>query len=114
MEWFNGRPSMVHPDYIVAEADFADLPLIEPVYPLTAGLSRRVLGRAIAAALADLPELPEWLDPALVDARDLAGVRRRAQPTPTTRRPRPTSNRRRRTSPASPTTNCWRASSRWP
>jgi ATP-dependent DNA helicase RecG len=66
MEWFNGRPSMVHPDYIVAEADFAELPLIEPVYPLTAGLSRRVLGRAIAAALADLPALPEWLDPALV------------------------------------------------
>ena len=38
MEWFNGRPSMVHPDHIVAEADFADLPLIEPVYPMTAGL----------------------------------------------------------------------------
>ncbi len=66
MQWFNGRPSMVHPDYIVAEADFADLPLIEPVYPLTAGLTRRVLGRAIAAALADLPALPEWLDPALM------------------------------------------------
>ncbi len=66
MQWFNGRPTMVHPDYIVAEGDFADLPLIEPVYPLTAGLSRRVLGRAIAAALADLPPLPEWLDSALV------------------------------------------------
>jgi len=66
MEWFNGRPSMVHPDHIVAEGDFAELPLIEPVYPLTAGLSRRVLARAIGEALADLPQLPEWLDPALV------------------------------------------------
>jgi hypothetical protein len=37
VEWFNGRPSMVHPDHIVAEADADSLPLIEPVYPLTAG-----------------------------------------------------------------------------
>ena len=38
MNWFNGRPSMIHPDHIVSEADLADLPLIEPVYPMTAGL----------------------------------------------------------------------------
>ncbi|MEX0853174.1 MAG: ATP-dependent DNA helicase RecG [Bauldia sp.] len=66
MEWFGGRPSMVHPDHIVAEADFANLPLIEPVYPLTAGLSPKVLARAIGEALSSLPALPEWLDPALV------------------------------------------------
>src|SRR5438105_11462891 len=38
---------------------------IEPVYPLTAGLSPRVLSKAVAAALERAPELPEWLDPAL-------------------------------------------------
>ncbi len=64
MEWFNGRPSMVHPDHI-APLDGADsLPLVEPVYPLTAGLSGKVLRRAIAQALARLPALPDWLDPA--------------------------------------------------
>ena len=58
---------MVHPDHI-ALADAADgLPLIEPVYPLTAGLSPKVLRRAIGQALARLPELPEWQDEA-VDA----------------------------------------------
>jgi ATP-dependent DNA helicase RecG len=66
MEWFGGRPSMVHPDHVVSEADFASLPLIEPVYPLTAGLSGKVLIRAIGEALASVPALPEWLDPALV------------------------------------------------
>ena len=65
VEWFNGRPTMVHPDHIVDEAGFADLPLIEPVYPLTAGLPRKVLARAVGEALASLPTLPEWLDPAL-------------------------------------------------
>ena len=66
MEWFNGRPSMVHPDHIVSEADFAELPLIEPVYPMTAGLARKTLLHAVADALDGLPELPEWLDPSLV------------------------------------------------
>ncbi len=66
MEWFNGRPSMVHPDHIVSEVDFAYLPLIEPVYPMTAGLARKTLLRAMADALDGLPDLPEWLDPALI------------------------------------------------
>lgn len=66
MEWFNGRPSMVHPDHVVDEAGFADLPLVEPVYPSTAGLSQKVLAKAIRAALERLPELPEWADRALI------------------------------------------------
>ncbi|MGC4023961.1 MAG: ATP-dependent DNA helicase RecG [Mesorhizobium sp.] len=62
IEWFNGRASMVHPDHI-ARADAADgLPLVEPVYPLTAGLSTKVLRRAIQTALEKLPDLPEWQD----------------------------------------------------
>ncbi|MFI0843245.1 ATP-dependent DNA helicase RecG [Mesorhizobium sp. IMUNJ 23232] len=66
MEWFNGRPSMVHPDHI-AFADKAEgLPLVEPVYPLTAGLHAKVLRRAIGQALARLPGLPEWQDAELM------------------------------------------------
>ncbi|WP_376704298.1 ATP-dependent DNA helicase RecG [Mesorhizobium sp. ISC25] len=62
MEWFNGRPTMVHPDHIALAGDAESLPLVEPVYPLTAGLSGKVLRRAIGQALARLPVLPEWQD----------------------------------------------------
>ncbi|MCV3241593.1 ATP-dependent DNA helicase RecG [Mesorhizobium sp. ZC-5] len=62
MEWFNGRPTMVHPDHIALAGQADGLPLLEPVYPLTAGLSSKVLRRAIGQALARLPQLPEWLD----------------------------------------------------
>ncbi len=62
MEWFNGRASMVHPDHIVPAADADALPLVEPVYPLTAGLSPRVLRRILQQALDRLPDIPEWLD----------------------------------------------------
>ncbi|MDA5193639.1 ATP-dependent DNA helicase RecG [Govanella unica] len=63
VEWFNGRLQMSHPDYILAPDHRDRLPLIEPVYGLTAGLTSRSLGRAVDMVLADLPELPEWHDP---------------------------------------------------
>ncbi|MEM7464396.1 MAG: ATP-dependent DNA helicase RecG [Pseudomonadota bacterium] len=66
MEWFNGQPNMVHPDHIVSEAEFADLPLVEPVYPSTAGLSQKLLQRSIKAAVSALPVLPEWTEPELL------------------------------------------------
>lgn len=66
VEWFNGRPQIVHPDYIVAEADFAKIPQVEPIYPMTEGLSRKVVRKAVEVALARLPTLPEWADPALI------------------------------------------------
>ena len=57
---------MVHPDRVVAEADLAKLPLVEPVYPLTEGVSLNQVRRAVDGALARLPELPEWQDPSWV------------------------------------------------
>ncbi len=68
VEWFNNRPNMVHPDHIVSEENFDDLPLIEPVYPLTAGLSLKMATKAVHAALAILPDLPNWADDSLVAA----------------------------------------------
>src|ERR1019366_3874683 len=68
-----GRPSMIHPDHIVSEADLAELPLIEPVYPMTAGLSPKVLARPVSGALERVPELAEWLDGPLVGQRGWPG-----------------------------------------
>ncbi len=67
IEWFNGRAAMVHPDHIVAPENIDDLPMVEPVYPLTAGVSLKVMGKAVASAQEKLPPLPEWLDKTLLD-----------------------------------------------
>lgn len=67
VEWFNGRPNMVHPDHIVDEAGFAAMPLVEPVYPNTAGLAQKTLQKSIRTAVDKLPELVEWTDPTLVE-----------------------------------------------
>ena len=55
---------MVHPDRVVDEAGLANLPLVEPVYPLTEGLALSNVRRAMDGALARLPDLPEWQDAA--------------------------------------------------
>jgi ATP-dependent DNA helicase RecG len=63
---YDGMLQMVHPDRVVDEAGLAKLPLVEPVYPLTEGLSANLLHKAIDAALERLPALPEWQDAAFV------------------------------------------------
>ena len=60
---------MVHPDYMVAPDRRDDLPMLEPVYPLTAGLSGKVLMKIVRQAVALTPELPEWQDPSWLAAR---------------------------------------------
>ena len=57
---------MVHPDRVVDEKGFADLPLVEPVYPLTEGLALGNVRRAMDGALQRIPALPEWEDEAWV------------------------------------------------
>ncbi|TPW33200.1 ATP-dependent DNA helicase RecG [Martelella alba] len=74
-EWFNGRPSMVHPDHMVPAEKADSLPVVEPVYPLTAGLSAKLLNRAIEAALPRLPDFPEWIDPTVVKQQGFPVIR---------------------------------------
>jgi ATP-dependent DNA helicase RecG len=66
MALYDGMLQMVHPDFVVDEAGLASLPAIEPIYPLTEGLTPQALRRAIAAALDQVPALAEWLDAALL------------------------------------------------
>jgi|GEM_PF-1424785 len=66
VEWFNSKPNMVHPDHMVSEEGFAQLPLLEPVYPVTAGLSSKVMSKSIRTAVETLPSMPEWADKNLI------------------------------------------------
>ena len=63
VETYNGERQMTHPDHVVDLEKADSFPTVEPVYPLTAGLPGRTMARAVKAAVALVPELPEWLDP---------------------------------------------------
>ena len=66
LDRFQGVLQMAHPDHVVAAAQAEALKRVEPVYPLTAGLTPRVLLKAIRAALASGSELAEWIDAPLL------------------------------------------------
>ena len=66
---YRGVLQMTHPDHIAAPEEAAKLPAIEPVYPLTAGVTAKPLLRAVNEALERAPELEEWLEPEWRTAR---------------------------------------------
>ncbi len=71
VEEFNGGRQMTHPDHIVKPDgtgtdgnETGSLPLFEPIYPLTAGLSGAVMRKGVHQTLQHLPDLAEWQDKA--------------------------------------------------
>ncbi|MGH1375841.1 MAG: ATP-dependent DNA helicase RecG [Alphaproteobacteria bacterium] len=66
VEYFQGQPQIVHPD-IASIDDRAQLETVEAIYPLTAGVTNKVLRKAQVAALESIPPLPEWIDPSYKD-----------------------------------------------
>ena len=69
-EVFNAQLQMTHPDYILHPDKIDELPLYETLYPLSAGLSQKVAGKAMMGALQRLPTLPEWLDKDMLSKQD--------------------------------------------
>lgn len=70
---FSGGRQMLHPDHVVNPDKDGPPPEVEPVYPMTAGLTGRQLRKFIGEALDTLPELEEWIDPHLLKKNDWAG-----------------------------------------
>jgi ATP-dependent DNA helicase RecG len=64
---YDGMLQMVHPDRVVSETELDKLPMVEPVYPLTEGLTLNPVRKAAEAALAKVPKLPEWQDAAWLE-----------------------------------------------
>jgi ATP-dependent DNA helicase RecG len=63
VEHYDGLPQMAHPDHIGTLDDLPRIKTVEPVYPLTAGLTPKALHKAVRGALEKAPPLPEWIEP---------------------------------------------------
>lgn len=76
IEVFNAKIQMTHPDYVLPLDKVDTMPNIEPLYPLTAGLSQKAAGKAVRAAMSvfsKTTELQEWLDPAFLAQQNWEG-----------------------------------------
>ncbi len=70
VELFDGIGQMVHPDHILTPDEAENIPPFEPVYPLTGSITQKAMFKATAGLLTELPELAEWIDPALCARED--------------------------------------------
>ncbi len=66
IERYRGETQITHPDHILAPEQIDEMRPVEPVYPMTEGLSPKTLSKAIGTACMRAPELAEWLDSAYV------------------------------------------------
>lgn len=73
VEFYQGQPQMTHPDHIVSLEELDSLPLLEPIYPLTAGVTLKPLQKAINAAVELAPKFSEWQDAAWLKAQKWDG-----------------------------------------
>ncbi|MCY4333881.1 MAG: ATP-dependent DNA helicase RecG [Litoreibacter sp.] len=62
VEMFDSMAQMVHPDHMVPVAKAGEIPKFEPVYPLTHGVTQKVMYRAARSALEMVPDVAEWID----------------------------------------------------
>ncbi len=72
-EVFNAELQMTHPDYVLAPEKAQELPELETLYPLTAGLGQKMARKSINSALDKVlagPELGNWLDPTFQARQD--------------------------------------------
>jgi ATP-dependent DNA helicase RecG len=70
LERYGDELQMVHPDHVVHVDSDASPGLAEPIYPLSDGLTNKRMGQLAGAALQDVPDLAEWIEPTLVAGRN--------------------------------------------
>ncbi|CAA7616073.1 ATP-dependent DNA helicase RecG [Magnetospirillum sp. UT-4] len=67
VEHFNNEVQITHPDHVVPPPERDSIMVVEAVYPLTAGLTARMVAKTVRVALGHAPDLPEWQDPAWLE-----------------------------------------------
>ena len=73
-KWIAGRLDqygqmlqIVHPDHVADAGETSLSQLCEPIYPLSEGLTQGRLAALIQQALGHVADLPEWIEPGLMD-----------------------------------------------
>jgi ATP-dependent DNA helicase RecG len=65
IEKFNNQLQMSHPDYVTINHE--QMPQVEAIYPLTAGISNKMINKLMLQALSCIPQLPEWHNEKLLE-----------------------------------------------
>ncbi|MEW4466746.1 ATP-dependent DNA helicase RecG [Parasphingorhabdus sp. JC815] len=67
LERYGDELQMLHPD-VLETSEENEIALIEPIYPLSDGLGNKRMGQLIAQSIELAPDLPEWIEPSLLES----------------------------------------------
>jgi ATP-dependent DNA helicase RecG len=73
LERYGDELQIVHPDHIAPPAADKSVALVEPVYPLSEGITSSRLHGLVLQGLERLPTLAEWIEPSLLAERKWQG-----------------------------------------
>lgn len=73
LERYRDTLQMANPDYILSPDERDSLPGLEPVYPLTAGLTNKRMRSMMLEAQRKVMDLPEWCDTAYLKQEKMPG-----------------------------------------
>ncbi len=73
LDRYGSELQMVHPDFVVPLNEAASVPGLEPVYPLSEGLTNNRMRELSGQALTRLPELDEWIEPSVLERQGWQG-----------------------------------------
>ncbi len=62
IEFYQTLPQMPHPDKVAPLTKKDQVTIVEPIYPLTQGVSNTLINKCVAYGLERLPNLSEWLN----------------------------------------------------
>jgi ATP-dependent DNA helicase RecG len=75
LEQYGQQLQIVHPDHVSESSAAPIAQACEAVYALSEGLTQPRLAGFVAQALAQLPDLPEWIEPGLLEREQWPGWR---------------------------------------
>jgi len=75
LEQYDQWLQIVHPDHVTDSSAGLMEHLVEPVYPLAEGLTQPRVAQLAEQALARAPELPEWVEPGVLERNKWPGWR---------------------------------------
>ena len=73
LETYGQELQIVHPDYVLPPTEAGTLPVMEPVYALSEGLTNNRMRELAGQALSRVPELVEWIEPSVLQRRGWQG-----------------------------------------
>ena len=67
LDQYGDMLQIVHPDHVAEDSGELAGKLNEPVYRLAEGLTQPIVTKLVTQALSKVPELPEWIEPGLIE-----------------------------------------------